>query len=93
MTDDSLLPFDLPAVRRKKLTVAFDATAPDRGPSRGRVPRQARPLSELMKTRMFAICCGHANANDLDRLRHDPLLKMAVGRVPETGEALCSQPP
>ena len=24
MTDDSLLPFDLPAVRRKKLTVAFD---------------------------------------------------------------------
>jgi hypothetical protein len=24
MTDDTLLPFDLPAVRRKKLTVDFD---------------------------------------------------------------------
>ena len=24
MTDDSLFPFDLPAVRRKKVTVAFD---------------------------------------------------------------------
>ena len=24
MTDDTLLPFDLPAVRRKKVTVAFD---------------------------------------------------------------------
>jgi hypothetical protein len=25
-------------------------------------------------------------ANDLDRLRHDPLMKLAVGRCPQSGE-------
>ena len=48
-------------------------------------------LPELLKTRVFAIACGYEDANDLDRLRHDPLLKLAVGRCPETGDALCSQ--
>jgi hypothetical protein len=48
-------------------------------------------LPELLKTRIFAIACGYEDANDLDRLRHDPLLKLAVGRGPESGEALCSQ--
>jgi hypothetical protein len=28
MTDDTLLPFDLPAVRRKKLTVDFEGACP-----------------------------------------------------------------
>ena len=114
MTEDSLLPIDLPAVRRKKLTVAFDGgnQSSDGGllllreaerqlqiasrlaaafPDRRNPTRISHPMTELMKTRMFAICCGHVDANDLDRLRHDPLLKMAVGRAPETGEALCSQ--
>jgi hypothetical protein len=27
----------------------------------------------------------------LDRLRHDPLMKLAVGRCPESGEPLASQ--
>jgi hypothetical protein len=48
-------------------------------------------LPELLKTRMFAIACGYEDANDLNRLRHDPLLKLAVGRLPESGVALCSQ--
>ena len=45
----------------------------------------------MLKTRVFAICCGHEDGIDLDRLRHDPLLKLAVGRPPETGDPLCSQ--
>jgi len=48
-------------------------------------------LCELIKTRVFAIACGHEDANDLDRLRYDPLLKLAVGRCPETSDPLCSQ--
>src|SRR5207237_1950234 len=28
----------------------------------------------------------------LRSLRHDPVFKMAVGRLPESGDALCSQP-
>jgi hypothetical protein len=38
-----------------------------------------------------AIACGYEDAIDLDRLRHDPLMKLAVGRCPESGEALASQ--
>jgi hypothetical protein len=49
-------------------------------------------LEEMIKTRAFAICCGYEDGNDLDRLRTDPLLKLAVGRCPESGAALCSQP-
>jgi Transposase DDE domain group 1 len=41
--------------------------------------------------RVSAIACGHEDAIDLDRLRHDPLMKVAVGRCPETGAPLASQ--
>jgi hypothetical protein len=39
----------------------------------------------------FAIACGYEDGSDLDRLRHDPLLKLAVGRGPESGAPLASQ--
>jgi Transposase DDE domain group 1 len=32
-----------------------------------------------------AIACGCKDAIDLDRLRHDPLMKVTVGRCPQTG--------
>lgn len=114
MSHDTPLPFDLPAVARKKLTVGFDggrlssngglvllreaerrtgiadrlagAMRDKRDPT-----RIEHAMTELIKTRALAICCGYEDANDLDQLRHDPLLKLAVGRAPETGEALCSQ--
>src|SRR5260221_3931351 len=38
-----------------------------------------------------ALACGHEVAIDLDRLRHDPLMKVAVGRCPITGAPLASQ--
>ncbi len=41
---------------------------------------------------MFAIAAGYEDADDCDALRHDPVFKMAVGRAPETGAPLCSQP-
>ena len=41
--------------------------------------------------RVLAIACGYKDGNDLDWLRDDPALKMAVGRCPETGAPLASQ--
>jgi Transposase DDE domain group 1 len=114
MSDDMPASFDLPAVRRKKLTASFDggqlssdggllllreaerglgianrlagAIRDRRDPS-----RTDHALPELLKTRIFAIACGYEDANDLARLRHDPLLKLAVGRCPRSGAPLCSQ--
>jgi hypothetical protein len=49
-------------------------------------------VEEMLRLRMFAIAAGYEDANDFDRLRHDPIFKMAAGRLPEDGAALCSQP-
>ena len=114
MTDDTLLPFDLPAVRRKKLTVDFAggnqssdagllllreaerklgvcrrlADAMPDGRDQSRVRHQ---MFELVMARSSGIACGHKDGNDHDRLRYDPLMKLAVGRCPETGAPLASQ--
>ncbi len=47
---------------------------------------------DMIRERMFAICCGHEDCNDMDTLRHDPALKMACARLPASGPALASQP-
>jgi len=47
---------------------------------------------EMLRLRMFAIASGYEDADDCDSLRHDPIFKMAVGRLPESGDPLCSQP-
>ncbi len=49
-------------------------------------------VAEMIRFRALAIAAGYADANDCDALRADPVFKMAVGRLPETGPALCSQP-
>ena len=49
-------------------------------------------LIEMIRFRTLLIAAGYPDANDCDALRTDPAFKMAVGRLPETGEALCSQP-
>ena len=49
-------------------------------------------LAEMLRFRMFAIAAGYADADDCDALRTDPIFKLAVGRGPQTGEPLCSQP-
>ena len=114
MTDDTLLPFDLPSVRRKKLTVDFSGgnQSSDGGllllreaerklgvcrrlaeamPDRRDRDRIRHAMFEMVMARASAIACGHKDAIDLDRLRHDPLMKLAVGRRPDSGAALCSQ--
>ena len=114
MSNDTLLPFELPSVRRKKLTIDFAggnqssdggllllraverklgvcrrlaAAMPDR-----RDPERVRhAMFEMVMARASAIACGYEDAIDLDRLRHDPLMKVAVGRCPESGAPLASQ--
>ena len=49
-------------------------------------------LAEMIRFRVLLIAAGYPDANDCDALRTDPAFKMAVGRLPETGPDLCSQP-
>ena len=114
MTDDMPLPFDLPAVRTKKLTVDFDGgnQSSDAGMlllrgaekktgvlarlaaamrDRRDLTRIRHRMGEIIEARVFGICCGYEDGIDHDALRHDPVMKMAVGRCPETGAPLASQ--
>ena len=115
MSEDNPLPFDLPSVCRKKLSVGFDGgqLSSDAGVlvlreverKLGLAERLAsnirewrkperieHSLAEMLRLRMFAIAAGYEDADDCDSLRHDPIFKMAVGRLPESGDPLCSQP-
>ena len=115
MTEDTLLPFDLPAVSRKKVTADFGGglISSDGGLvllreaerrlglagalagciREWRDPeRVVHTLPAMLRFRMFAIACGYEDADDCDALRGDPLFKLAVGRAPESGRDLCSQP-
>ena len=49
-------------------------------------------IAEMIRFRALLIAAGYADANDCDALRADPAFKMAVGRLPESGAELCSQP-
>ena len=114
MNQDTPLPFDLPAVARKKLTVDFaggnlssdggllllrqaeaatgvckrlaEAMPDDRDPA-----RVVHAMTELVTMRAMAIATGYIDGIDLNTLRHDPLLKLAIERHPETGTPLASQ--
>jgi Transposase DDE domain group 1 len=58
-----------------------------------RAPERARHgLAEMIRFRALMIAAGYEDANDCDALRGDPAFKLAVGRLPETGAELCSQP-
>ena len=49
-------------------------------------------LGSIFRARILAIACGYEDADDLDHLRKDPAFKLACGRLPDTGDDLCSQP-
>ena len=49
-------------------------------------------LAEMIRFRMLLIAAGYPDGNDCDSLRIDPAFKLAVGRLPESGEDLCSPP-
>ena len=61
-------------------------------PDRRDPTRVVHSLVDMFRARMFAICCGYEDADDLDHLRSDPAFKLACGRLPDTGLDLCSQP-
>src|SRR5450631_3020192 len=61
-------------------------------PDRRNPTRVVHSLVDMFRARMFAICCGYEDANDLDHLRSDPAFKLACGRLPDSGRDLCSQP-
>ena len=115
MTEDTLLPFDLPAVSRNKATADFagGSISSDGGLILLRAAerrlglaealagcirewrdpaRRVHTLPAMLRFRMFAIACGYEDADDCDDLRADPLFKLTVGRAPESGRDLCSQP-
>src|SRR5262245_17996951 len=114
MSNDTLLPFELPSVGRKKLTIDFAGgnQSSDGGllllraaerklgvcrrlaeamPDRRDPERIRHAMFEMVMARASAIACGYEDAIDFDRLRHEPLMKVAVGRCPESGAALASQ--
>jgi hypothetical protein len=75
------------AERKLGVCLRLAAAMPDR-----RDPNRIRhEMFEMLMERVSAIACGYEDAIDLDRLRHDPLMKATVGRCPETGEPLASQ--
>ena len=115
MDHDSLLPFSLPAVCRKKVTAAFDGglMSSDGGvlllaqiERRLRIAKRLatciedprdpdcvdHTIAEMIRFRALLIAAGHPDGNDCDALRHDPAFKMVIGRLPESGADLCSQP-
>src|SRR4051795_5894715 len=53
--------------------------------------RVVHGLDEIIRTRMLMISSGCEDGNDADRLRRDPMFKLAMGRLPDEAD-LCSQP-
>jgi len=49
-------------------------------------------LHDLLKQRVLQIAAGYEDANDANTLRHDPIFKLLLGRLPDTGAPLASQP-
>jgi hypothetical protein len=49
-------------------------------------------LEEIAAQRVYQIVAGYEDANDCNKLRDDTIMKMSVGRLPTTGDALASQP-
>jgi hypothetical protein len=88
LTSDAGVALLAAADRQAGVTAAIAAALDDR-----RDPTKVKhPLHDLLRERVYAIAQGYEDANDLDRLRDDPALKLACDRLPRTGAALASQP-
>ena len=49
-------------------------------------------MDDILRARVLAIACGYEDADDLDALRDDPGFRLALGKSPEAGVGLASQP-
>jgi hypothetical protein len=87
LTSDGGLPWLAEADGALGLCEALAAEVPEwrRGPVR-------HSLATLVRQRVYQIACGYEDQDDADVLRSDPLLKLACGRLPESGADLASQP-
>lgn len=87
LTSDGGLPWLAEAEAALGVCAALAAGVPEwrRGPVR-------HSLEVLVRQRVFQIACGYEDQDDADSLRTDPLLKLACGRLPESGAELASQP-
>ncbi|MCY3019791.1 MAG: IS1380 family transposase, partial [Planctomycetota bacterium] len=75
------------ADRQLGLTSALARFLPDhRDPT-----RVIHELDEMLAQRVYQIGCGYEDCNDADDMRHDPMLKTAIERLPETDPDLASQ--
>jgi hypothetical protein len=72
------------AERRLRIADRLAGVIPD-GRDAGRITHL---LPDILRARIFAIACGYEDADDLDRLA----LKLACGRLSDSGCDLCSQP-
>src|SRR6201995_3513420 len=54
--------------------------------------RVVHQFAEMIRYRALLIAAGYPDGNDCDALKSDPVFKMAIGRLPESGQDLCSQP-
>ena len=114
MNKDIVLPFDLPSVARKKVSVGFDGgqLSSDAGvlllrgveKKLGLTDRLASCMRDRRNSTASSIRCrrcysleclqsraGYEDADDCDCLRHDPIFKMAVGRLPEKVARRCAR--
>ena len=61
-----------------------------------RDPRDPRrvdfTLHDRLTQRVLQIAAGYEDANDANTLRHDPIFKLLLDRLPESGPPLASQP-
>jgi len=70
------------------LTHALASVLPDE-----RDPKRTRhSVADLLRQRVFQIAAGYEDQDDSDTLRSDPIFKLLLGRLPETGADLASQP-
>ena len=88
LTSDAGVLLVAQADRKLGLTKAMAQVVVDRRQS----SKVRHRFEEVLSERVYAIACGYEDANDLDRLKDDPALKVACGRRPHSQPALASQP-
>jgi len=49
-------------------------------------------LVDLLRQRIYGLCCGYSDANDVARIGKDPMHKLLLDRDPLLGDDLASQP-
>ncbi|MGI4807331.1 MAG: IS1380 family transposase, partial [Janthinobacterium lividum] len=79
------------ALREIEQRLAIAQRLADCIPDRRDRTRVTHDLDAIIRTRMLMIAAGYEDGNDADRLRRDPMFKLAMGRLPDEGD-LCSQP-